>query len=349
MNKKSIATIAIIIIITLGVCASSYAWFTGKAALQTNVFKAGTVGVVSSIINPDSLNLKIGNMECYNSESFVYTVNNMKDVNTPSSLDLNFQNIVEGNDDTSKGYDSLLEVAKFDIAVAGTESTKLADGKDLINLAANDINYNDLVTKLNTPIKLIGGANNSATYTITAKLPENLTTDGIYDNEYQGKEGSIKITATAKQINGKTDSTQPVVPKDPAEPIVSGNATQPVTLSGIELHVKNPLYAEVKILKDISYYKNSSGLKVIKIDELLKPIYEINLKNIVFTQKESNSNQYSLACTGDWDKKEFSVTTNEVEKSFIFRDVNIVGNYISGSKVDATTDDGKQFLSWLAN
>lgn len=206
MNKKSIAALAIAATMTLGVGASSYAWFTSTATSNMNKFQAGTLGVTTSITNPDktdSLDLLITNMECGTSATYTYTVDNLKDkaTNTPSSLDLHFTNAVVGDDDTSKLYDNLLEVAKFDLTVTGTTGAALTDGKAFDTLKGTDLSFSDLTSRLNSEVKLNGGTTNSVTYTIVAKLPEELTTGGLYDNEYQGKPGSITITANAHQTN----------------------------------------------------------------------------------------------------------------------------------------------------
>lgn len=199
MNKKSIIALTSAAVLTVGMTIGSYAWFTSTATSQNNTFKTGILGVTSdyaqgevNTINGLQRNAQIdlNNMQPGDFESFTYTINNYRTESGDkvSTLDLIFANAII--DDSATQY-SLLNAAKFDLTITKSDGASTEAG-DLTN-----VDYATLKAELAKDVTLTGKTANSITYKITATLPVET------NDSYQGQQGSITLTATARQVNYK--------------------------------------------------------------------------------------------------------------------------------------------------
>lgn len=190
LKRKSIAALAATVVLTMGVGTSSYAWFTSSATSKDNKFTAGTLGITSDKSKEELASgvLALDNMQPGDSFTYNYTVDNMRD-GKASTLPLVFKNVIEDN--FKVPADSLLNAAKFDLTITNTKGAT-PQAKNLTGA-----NYAKLKAELEKEATLNGGDNNFVTYSIKVVLPD------VTGNEYQGKAGTVTMTATAKQVNGR--------------------------------------------------------------------------------------------------------------------------------------------------
>lgn len=178
MNKKSIAALAIAATMTLGVGASSYAWFTSSATSSNNVFMTGKLkaGIGSQWKTLQSGNINVNNMQPGDSKTLTVSVNN-----DSSTLDMKYMLVVTA---VAPAVDStapnLMDVVRFNYG------------------ADKDLTLNDLNTKLAADVKTISGASKATdTREITIVLPTTV------DDHYQQGQGRFTVTVKATQTNGE--------------------------------------------------------------------------------------------------------------------------------------------------
>lgn len=207
MKKKSIAALAIAATMTLGVGASSYAWFTSSATSSVNTFKSGILGLTKTQDTWGTIGIDLNNMECSDSRVYTYEFNNNKKDdpnNKPSSLTMVYKNDLTNV--TGNTHDGLLEVARFDVQILGTQNATSAD-------ANKNMTYTQFLAFMNqertlNPEKNVDGTYKlvTQTYKITVSLPNDLVDQAnvnVDDNLYQDKSAGFMINTSAKQFNGQ--------------------------------------------------------------------------------------------------------------------------------------------------
>ena len=204
MNKKILSAIAAAGIIMCG-AGESYAWFTGTASSQTNIFKAGVMGIKAVNDSWEENTVDLSNMKCGESKVYNYEISNKDDKHGISTLDMKYKNILP--DFTCKTVDSpeendLLEVARFDLNISGVNNEKYSN-----------LTYNDLKDKMAQERSLPCSKKDNGEYAevkdayiIRVILPDNLVSQAntdIDDNKYMGKSGSFSIETRAVQSDGE--------------------------------------------------------------------------------------------------------------------------------------------------
>lgn len=171
MNRKSIAALAIAAVMTAGVGASSYAWFTSQATSVNNIVQTGTLLISGT--NPDS-SLK------------AFTITNLYPGTEGSKTD----NI------TVKNNGSINLQYKVSAAYKDGEANLYNIAQVKVTKASGEIIYNGNVNALsgylansNLPV----GSEETLYFTVT--LPENA------DDSYQGKTAYINFIFDASQYN----------------------------------------------------------------------------------------------------------------------------------------------------
>lgn len=183
MNKKSLVALVATVVMTVGVTAGSYAWFTSSATSTDNTFKTGTLGITANYEDAKwAAQANLDNMQPGDTKEYTFTIDNNKDGKV-STLDLIYKNDIT-NDNFNTDL-SLLIPARFTVAVTGTHVTPAAE-----------MSFTELKTFLAQERTFTGKVAGSDTYKITITLPQ------ATGNEYQDKTGAFKIVTNAKQANG---------------------------------------------------------------------------------------------------------------------------------------------------
>jgi predicted ribosomally synthesized peptide with SipW-like signal peptide len=170
MNRKSIAALAVAAVMTVGVGASSYAWFTSQATSVNNVVQTGTLVIGgpsgTATLKHFTLNNLYPGKDGSKSENI--TIRNNGSINLKYTVSSTFKS----------GEGNLYNIAN--VAVKNNSGVILYNGKlNLLNKA------------LANKSLLVGEAE---TLNFTVSLPESA------DNQYQGKAANVDFVFDASQL-----------------------------------------------------------------------------------------------------------------------------------------------------
>lgn len=196
MKKRTLIILASAVAISTGMGAGTFAWFTGQARSTGNEFKVGILGISASTYGwaqaeenqqPGTINLN--NMKPGDERSYKFTVSNRIDDRSISTLDLKYNTRIVG-DNYGNSENSLLKVARFDVAIDGHNPNLKDERKHA------DLSFMELQDYLAIERRLPGtGATEiKDEYTIRIKLPGEAT-----GNEYQGRTAVFTFETNAIQ------------------------------------------------------------------------------------------------------------------------------------------------------
>lgn len=171
MNRKSIAALAIAAVMTVGVGASSYAWFTSQATSVNNTVQTGTLAIGGTNGSTTLKTFTLDNLYpgAEGSKSDSITIKNNGTINLQYKVSSKFKG----------GVDNLYNVAKVKV-------TK----------ASGEVVYNGNVNGLNGYLANSNLAvGSSETLEFVVSLPDDA------DNQYQGKTAYVDFVFDASQYN----------------------------------------------------------------------------------------------------------------------------------------------------
>ncbi|MGH4123098.1 MAG: hypothetical protein ACREV6_09240 [Clostridium sp.] len=173
-------------------------------------------------------------------------------------------------------------------------------------------------------------------FQVLLNWPEETT--GINDVDFAGKEGKINISVTASQVIEKVGPTAPLVIED-LFLTVGPRWSSAVKHAGIYHNT-------------LKYYKNDKGLKVVQISDLYNDLFSVDLKNVLLTQKELNSNEFILTCQGTVSEIEYAVKTLKVtvdQHTFEFKGVEDSKYALEIKSWNILNKkNGPELLNWLS-
>lgn len=170
MNRKSITALAVAAVMTLGVAASSYAWFTSQATSVNNVAQTGTLVLGGPAGNSTLKAFTLNNLYpgAQGSKSENITIRNNGSINLQYTVSSTYKG----------GADNLYNIAQVKIAKP-----------------SGDVVYNGYLNALNKALvntSLLVGESETLNFTVS------LLDDA--DNQYQGKTAYVDFVFDANQL-----------------------------------------------------------------------------------------------------------------------------------------------------
>ncbi|MGH4123094.1 MAG: hypothetical protein ACREV6_09220 [Clostridium sp.] len=174
------------------------------------------------------------------------------------------------------------------------------------------------------------------------------------DTAYQGLTGDFNVAFAAEQVKGAIKP--PFVPQEikaNKDISLTWNMHSQVFYRGTDV---NPVFNLKN--KEIKYYKNEKDLKVFELGDVdyefnynYSTKEKVNMKNVIFTEKEAGSKTYVVSSTaGDWKGKEFEIIVKDsISQPSGNRFMNITFTCSNNSELNVHFKATESEINWFNN